>query len=91
MDKAKNKSIKMTDLEFERVRQGAIDRKLTIGKFIDLACREYGEHSGEISPEITCRLQTIKNLLNVSRENWNAEMKAIFDKNVEELCVLLNW
>ncbi len=91
MNKAKNKSIKMTDLEFERVKQGAMDRKLTIGKFIDLACTEYAERSDEISPEIICRLHTIKNLLNVSKDNWNAEMKAIFDTNVEELCVLLNW
>lgn len=91
MDKAKNKSIKMTDLEFEAVKQGAIDRKLTIGKFIVLACREYGRRSDEISPEIICRLQTIRNLLNVSQDNWNAEMKAIFDTNVEALCVLLNW
>ncbi len=91
MDKSRNRTIKMTDLEYNTMRQGAIDRNLTSGQYIYLVCTEYGQHSGEISPEIICRLQTIRNLLNVSTDNWNAEMKAIFDMNVEELCVLLNW
>lgn len=91
MDKARNRTIKMTDLEYETVRQGSIDRKLTLSKYIVTACREYGSHSNEINPEIICRLQTVRNMLNVSTDVWNEEMKAVFNKDVEELCALLKW
>lgn len=91
MEKARNRTIKMTDSEYETVRLGAIERKLTLGKYIVTACREYGSRSDEISPEVICRLQTIKNILCVPSCAWNERMKTAFDRCVEELCVLLKW
>ena len=91
MDKARNRTIKMTDSQYEIIRQGAKDRKLPLAKYITTACREFGNHTNEIDPEIICRLQTIKSMLNITKDNWNIEMTAIFDNDVEELCALLKW
>lgn len=91
MEKGTNKSIKMTDSDFKMIKQMAADRKLTLGKYIVNACKEYGSHSNEINPEITCRLQTVRNMLNIPTGSWNEEMKAVFNKDVEELCALLKW
>lgn len=91
MEKAKCRSIKMTDSEFEALKHEAANRKLPIGKFIYVACREYGSRSDEINPEVICRLHTIGNMLNIPTSDWNTEMADIFNKNVEELCVLLRW
>ena len=91
MEKAKCRSIKMTDSEFEALKHEAANRKLSLGKFIYVACREHGSHSNEIDPEIICRLQTIKSMLNISKDNWNTEMTALFNNDVEELCALLKW
>lgn len=91
MEKAKCRSIKMTDSEFKAVKQEAANRKLPLRKFIYAACKEYGSRCDEINPEIICRLQTVRGMLDIPTSDWNTSMVDIFNKNVEELCVLLKW
>ena len=91
MEKAKCKSIKMTDSEFEAVKQEAANRKLPLGKFIYAACREYGSRSDEIGPEVFCRLQNAGNMLKIPVSCWNDRMLEIYNKNLEVLCSLSKW
>ena len=86
-EKNKGRTIKMTDAEYSEFRRLAKERKLPSGKFIGLLCKEY--QLNELSPEIICRLQTVRNLLEVPQEDWNKEMKVLFNNIVEELCATL--
>ena len=86
-EKPRNRTIKMTDSEYNRLRSLAIERNLTNGKLIGLLCEEY--KSNELSPEIICKLQTVRNLLEVPQKDWNKEMKVLFNDTVEELCAML--
>lgn len=91
MEKTKNRSIKMTDHQFNVVRESARERNLPIGKFLETACSEYGANVCEPDPNLVCRLLAIKNLLGIPREEWNEKMVEIYVRNVEEICVLLKW
>ena len=88
-ENAKIRSIRMTDTEFEMLKRESSQRKLAMGKFIRLLCEE--NQSYELSPEIICRLQTVRNLLNVPQSEWNKEMTAMFNDSVSELCGMLKW
>lgn len=89
MNKVKNHSIKMTDEQYSLLKRSAADRKKTLGKYIEELCS--GRKESITDPAILCRLQTIRNMLNIPHTDWNKEMKVLFDNDVEELCVLLKW
>lgn len=89
LENAKIRSIRMTDRDYEILKEKSLQRKLAIGKYIHLLCEE--KQQNELSPDIICKLQTIRNLLNISYSHWNKEMKALFEESVADLCGMLKW
>lgn len=90
-NKAKNRTIKMTDRQFNLIKQGAANRKLPMGKYLETVCKEFSSTCFEADPNLMCRLHTIRALLEIKDEKWNENMCELYRKNVEEICVLLKW
>lgn len=89
--KLKNRSIKMTDKQFYDLKNGAAERKLPLGKYIETISNEFSVNCFEPDPNLICRLFTIKTLLEFPIESWNEKMRELYRENVEEICVLLKW
>lgn len=88
-NKSKNRSIKMTDKQFNILKQKAAARKLPLGKFLETICSE--NVTTLCDPNLICRLLTLKTLLEIPVENWDENIRTVYCQNVEEICVLLKW
>lgn len=88
MSDKKPKTIRMTDEAFNIVSRKAKERNLPVGDFILETVS--AEQSG-ISPEIICRMLTIRELVRIPMEQWNEEIKDLYNDCVEGLCALLKW
>ncbi len=88
MSDKKPRSIRMTDEEYEIISAKSRERHLSVGDYILEACTQTPQ---EISPDIICRLQTLDALKDVPLEQWNDQIKRLYDDCLEGLCVLLKW
>lgn len=86
MSDRKQRTIRMTDEEHRAVLNGAKERGLPIGEYI---CEVCNKQSQEISPEVMCRILTIRELARVPMDQWNDKIKDLYDDCVEGLCALL--
>lgn len=91
MNQTKNRSIKMTDEQYDTVRQGALERHLTMGEFMKMICDKYNAKSYEPEPKLICSLLTVKEIMQYPKEAWNENLMNLFDKAVEEICTSLKW
>lgn len=88
MGDKKPRTIRMTDDAYNTISCKAKERKLPLGDFILEVTTS--EQCG-ISPEIMCRLLTIRELAVIPMEQWNDEIKKLYNDCAEGLCALLKW
>lgn len=91
MKQTKNRSIKMTDEQYDAVRIGALERHLPIGEFMRLLCDEHNAESHEPDPELIFGLFTIKEIMQYPKGAWNEDVMKLFDEAAEKVCTLLKW
>lgn len=87
MSDKKSISIRLTPEAYETIKSGAKERGLTIGDYLTEVCTA---KPWEISPDIMCRLYTLGALKEFPLDQWNDQMKRLYDDCLEGLCALLN-
>ncbi len=88
MSDKKPRSIRMSNEDYKIISAKARERNLSVGDYILEACTQTTQ---EISPEIICRLKTLGVLKDIPLEQWNDQIKRLYDDCLEDLCVLLKW
>lgn len=88
MSDKKSISIRLTPEAYAAIKKGAKERNLSLGDYLDEMCTG---NQREISPEIICRLLTLGVLKDYPLDQWNDQMKSLYDDCVEGLCALLKW
>ncbi len=88
MSDKKPKTIRMTDECFNIVSRKAKERNLPLGDFI---LESVSAEQNVVSPEIMCRMLTIRELAVIPMEQWNDEIKKLYNDCAEGLCALLKW
>lgn len=87
MSDKKSISIRLTPEAYETLKGGAKERSLSICDYLVELCTAKPR---EISPEIMCRLYTLGVLKDYPIDQWNDQMKRLYDDCLEGLCALLN-
>lgn len=88
MADTKSRSLRMTDAEYDLIRNYSKSRGLPISKsLVELIV----DKPSDINPEIMCRLITLKKIVDIPIDCWNEKITEIYKECVDKLCVLLKW